>query len=108
MAGGMRRTRNVRSRVAAAQRARQAPVVQEEPANDLDTDDDDIGVGGFDEEEDETLKAFNNKKIGTKKLRRLQEKAEKKAQREVCLICVAVARGSHYYTRCTDTRDRRF
>ncbi len=85
MAGGMRRTRNVRSRVAAAQRARQAPAVQEEPAvNDLDTDDEDTGTVGFaDEEEDETLKAFSNKKIGTKKLRRIQEKAEKKAQREV-------------------------
>ena len=86
MAGGMRRTRNVRARVAAAQRARQAPVVQEAPAiNDLDTDDEDTGIGGFAEEEDETLKAFSNKKIGTKKLRRLQEKAEKKAQREVCV-----------------------
>ena len=85
MAGGMRRTRNVRSRFAAAQRARQAPAVQEEPAvNDLDTDDEDTGIGGF-AEEDETLKAFSNKKIGTKKLRRLQEKAEKKVQREVCM-----------------------
>lgn len=85
----MRRTRNVRSRFAAAQRARQAPAVQEEPAvNDLDTDDEDTGIGGFAEEEDETLKAFSNKKIGTKKLRRLQEKAEKKAQREVCVMIV--------------------
>lgn len=85
MAGGMRRTRNVRSRVAAAQRARQAPAVLEEPAvNDLDTDDEDTGTTGFAEEEDETLKAFSSKKIGTKKLRKLQEKAEKKAQREVC------------------------
>ena len=86
MAGGMRRTRNVRSRV---QRARQAPAAtQEEPAvNDLDTEDEDTGTVGFAEEEDETLKAFSNKKIGTKKLRRLQEKAEKKAQREVCILC---------------------
>ena len=90
MAGGMRRTRNVRSRVAAAQRARQAPAVWEESTtNDLDTDDEDTAVGGFVEEEDETLKAFSSKKIGTKKLRRLQEKAEKKAQREVYL-CVIV------------------
>ena len=81
----MRRTRNVRSRVAAAQRARQAPAVLEEPAvNDLDTDDEDTGTTGFAEEEDETLKAFSSKKIGTKKLIKLQEKAEKKAQREVC------------------------
>ena len=85
MAGGMRRTRNVRSRVAAAQRARQAPAVQEESVvNDLDSDDEYTGTTGFAEEEDETLKAFSNKKIGTKKLRKLQEKAEKKAQREVC------------------------
>lgn len=86
MAGGMRRTRNVRSRVEAAQRARRALAVQEErPTNDIDADDDDAGIDGFNEEEDETLKAFSNKKIGTKKLRKLQEKAEKKAQREVRL-----------------------
>ena len=86
MAGGMRRTRNVRSRVEAAQRARRAPAVQEEqPTNVIDADDDDAGIDGFNEEEDETLKAFSNKKIGTKKLRKLQEKAEKKAQREVRL-----------------------
>lgn len=105
MTGGVRRPRNIRSRIAAAQRARQAPTQQEtaveEEGGELESN--------SSEEEDEGLKAFSGKKVGTKKLRRLQEKAEKKAMREVgylsvlldCtvikyrfLVCACVARRS--------------
>lgn len=96
MAGGMRRTRNVRSRIAAVQRerARQAATIQREAAEEDEREDDDevADVGNFVDEEDEGLKAFSGKKVGTKKLRRLQEKAEKKAMREVSQVveCVEV------------------
>ena len=95
MAGGMRRTRNIRSRIAAVQRerARQAATIQQEVAAEADErEDDEADAENFDEEEDEGLKAFSGKKVGTKKLRRLQEKAEKKAMREVSHVveCVEV------------------
>ena len=84
MTGGVRRTRNIRSRIAAAQRARQAPTQQEtaveEEGGEVESN--------SSEEEDEGLKAFSGKKVGTKKLRRLQEKAEKKAMREVGYLSV--------------------
>ena len=85
MAGGMRRTRNVRSRIAAVQRerARQATIILEEAEGEDEREDDVADAGNSVEEEDEALKAFSGKKVGTKKLRRLQEKAEKKAMREV-------------------------
>lgn len=88
MAGGMRRTRNIRSRIAAVQRerARQAETIQQEAAEEDEREDDVADAGSFDEEEDEGLKAFSGKKVGTKKLRRLQEKAEKKAMREVSQV----------------------
>lgn len=90
MAGGMRRSRNLRSRLAAVQRTRQVPTIQEEA--DEHNKDNDADTGDYAEEEDEGLKAFSNKKVGTKRLRKLQEKAEKKAMREVCspVVCVCV------------------
>lgn len=94
MAGGMRRTRNVRSRFAAAQRerARQAASIQQEAVEEDEGEEDVADAENFFFEEDEGMKAFSGKKVGTKKLRRLQEKAEKKAMREVSHIvgCVEV------------------
>ncbi len=78
----MRRSRNIRSRVAAVQRARG----QVEPTLEEDGDHDN------DEEEEPGDEKIPTGKIGTKKLRRIQEKAEKKAVREVIiysmLLCV--------------------
>lgn len=85
MAGGMRRPRNLRSRLAAAQRerARQTPTIQEAPGEEREEDED---VEDSVEEADEGMAVFSGKKVGTKKLRRLQEKAEKKAMREVSSV----------------------
>ncbi len=67
--------------MAAVQRARG----QAEPAPEEDGDDD---IDGEEEPGDEKIPTG---KIGTKKLRRIQEKAEKKAMREVlylwCRMC---------------------
>lgn len=82
------RRRNVRNRVANLQRERErarqaAAMLQEDSAEEIDRDSDDVNTIQNGEEEDEGLKAFSGKKVGTKKLKRLQEKAEKKAMREV-------------------------
>ncbi len=77
--GVRRRSRNIRSRLAAVQRARG----QVEPIPEEDGDEgagDGGGDGGDDGIEEENIPSG---KIGTKKLKRIQEKAERKAMREV-------------------------
>lgn len=64
-------SRNLRARVAALRRARGAGPVEEEEEEE---------VAATGEKEDKKLG-----KIGTKKLKRIQEKAEKKVVREVCV-----------------------
>lgn len=79
IAGGVRRSRNIRSRLAAVQRARgQVETIPEEEAEGEEGE----GVEGVGVEAGE--EKMPTGKIGTKKLRRIQEKAERKAQREVC------------------------
>ena len=77
--GGSRRSRNVRARIAAVQRAR-ARATQEDGEED---DDEGEGEGDMEEGLEELDQPKFTGKIGTKKLRKIQEKAEKKAMREV-------------------------
>lgn len=97
MVAGARRpqARNVRSRVAALRRARgEGPVlgpVIEREHEDSDGENE-AGSGGYVEElVDEMVGREEAKvggKVGTKKLKRIQEKAERKAMREVLLYSV--------------------
>lgn len=79
--GAPRRSRNVRSRLVAMQRARQAAAIPEEEGEEEDRESEEE-----EEEEDEMDEFLKDHKlpgkVGTKKLRKLQEKAEKKARRE--------------------------
>lgn len=83
VAGGVRRhqSRNVRARLAAVRRARGEgpdPILEEEEGED---------TGRVEELTEELVEREEVKvggKVGTKKLRRIQEKAERKAMREVC------------------------
>ncbi|XP_064382966.1 DDRGK domain-containing protein 1-like [Halichondria panicea] len=75
--GVRRRSRNIRSRLAAVQRARGQ--VEPIPEEDGEEDDGDGGDGIGEGIEEENIPSG---KIGTKKLKRIQEKAERKAMRE--------------------------
>lgn len=87
VAGGARRpqSRNLRARVAALRRARgeDEPVI----GTNQDVSDEEDGGRYVEELVDEMLEKEERKvgggKVGTKKLKRIQEKAERKAQREV-------------------------
>lgn len=82
VAGGVRRARNIRARVAAVQRARGQTENSPEENQEDDEEENNLleGVGN-----DEDSKIYGGK-IGTKKLKRIQEKAERKAAREVCFL----------------------
>ena len=84
VAGGVRRhqSRNVRARLAAVRRAR-GEGHTEEAVEEVDWEDEGgQGVAAV-EEMVEREEAKVGGKVGTKKLRRIQEKAERKAMREV-------------------------
>ncbi len=92
--GVRRRSRNIRSRLAAVQRARgQVEPIPEEDGEEVNDGDGGDSIGEGIEEEN-----IPSGKIGTKKLKRIQEKAERKAMREVtsrqcvgvCLKCCAI------------------
>ena len=83
----MRRARNIRARVAAVQRARgQIENIPEESQEE----DEEEGSDMFERaEKDEEEQKLYTGKIGTKKLKKIQEKAERKAAREVSsLTCL--------------------
>lgn len=102
MVGGTRRARAARHRLA-AQRARAAAAAEAEAREDMGgervreregesvlvfhcTDglvNTGLGQEGMEEEEEEVEELKTAGKVGTKKLRKLQEKADRKAQREV-------------------------
>ena len=82
VAGGVRRARNVRARLAAVQRARgQIENIPEERQEDEEEEE---GSNLFEKAEEE--QKLHTGKIGTKKLKKIQEKAERKVAREVCSL----------------------
>ena len=83
IAGGVRRARNVRARLAAVQRARgQIENIPEESQEDEEEEEE--GSNLFEKAEEE--QKLHTGKIGTKKLKKIQEKAERKVAREVCSL----------------------
>lgn len=91
VAGGARRSqsRNVRARLAALQRARrEGPMEEDTGGMEEEEEDDDVEemVESMIEREERKVG-----KVGTKKLRRIQEKAERKAMHEASLKSMYVS-----------------